>query len=168
MPHQHDHLARLPDLTEALRKKERKITGPRRFVLEVLRQQRRPLTNKEIYARVAKGSCDLATIYRSLHLLESLGLVKRFDFGDRVARYELVLSGQDGHHHHLVCRCCADVVEIDECFARQWEEQIARRSGFRAITHNLEFFGICPQCASHFDSSKPRRCARKHETNDHH
>ena len=148
MTDRHLHNANLPDLTDYLRKKSRKITGPRQAILEVLRKHRRPLSNKDIRARLARGDCDLATIYRSLHLLESIGLVKRFDFGDRVARYELVLTDEEGHHHHLVCRCCAEVVEIDECFPRQLEENIARRSGFRSVTHALEFFGVCPRCVS--------------------
>jgi|SRR5579872_526129 len=150
--------AELPELTDCLRKKSRKITGPRQAILDVLRRHGHPLSNKEIFARLSKGDCDLATIYRSLHLLENVGMVKRFDFGDGVARYELVRAGEDGHHHHLVCRCCAEVVEIDECFPRQWEEQIARRSGFRSVTHTLEFFGVCPRCTSHFDGKRGKRC----------
>jgi Fur family ferric uptake transcriptional regulator len=159
MSHSHCHRDALPDLTENLRKRSRKVTGARQAILEILRGHPHPLSNKEIFGRLEKGSCDLATIYRSLHLLENLGMVKRFDFGDGVARYELVPSGDDGHHHHLVCLCCAGVVEIDECFPHQWEEQIARRSGFRSVTHKLEFFGVCPRCAGHFESRGGRRCA---------
>ncbi len=144
--HSHSRDARLPELTDYLRKKSRKITGPRQAILDVLRKHRRPLSNKDIRALLPEGDCDLATIYRSLHLLENIGLVKRFDFGDRIARYELMLTDEEGHHHHLVCRSCAEVVELDECFPQQWEEQIARRSGFRAVTHTLEFFGVCTKC----------------------
>ena len=45
--------------------------------------------------------------------LEGVGMVKRFDFGDGVARFELVTCDEHAHHHHLVCTCCADIVEID-------------------------------------------------------
>ena len=90
--------------------------------------------------------CDLATVYRSLHLLEGMGIVKRFDFGDRLARFELLSDGDDGHHHHLVCTRCSEVVEIDECSMRELETRIASRNGFKAVTHKLEFFGICPEC----------------------
>ncbi len=75
-----------------------------------------------------------------------MGLVKRFDFGDGVARYELVASGEDGRHHHLICTRCANVVEIEDCFPRALEEEIDRRHGFAAVTHKLEFFGLCPCC----------------------
>jgi len=129
-----------------LRRKSRKITGPRQAILKILRRHPHPMSNKEIFAALAKGDCDLATVYRSMHLLESMGMVKRFDFGDGVARFELLDEGDDGHHHHLVCTRCAGVLELQECFTREFEEKIAARSGFKAVTHKLEFFGICPQC----------------------
>jgi Fur family transcriptional regulator, ferric uptake regulator len=143
--HSHPH-ADLPRLADQLRKKSRKVTGPRRAILNMLREQAHPLSNKEIHARLPKRHCDLATIYRSMHLLEEMGMVKRFDLGDGVARYELLREGDDGHHHHLVCTRCAEVVEIDECSIHGLEERIAVRNGFKAVTHRLEFFGICPDC----------------------
>ena len=145
----HSHRAQppgLPALTERLRRKSRKLTAPRNAILEILRQHRHPMSNKEIFGALHKGECDLATVYRSMHLLEEMGMVKRFDFGDGIARFELLEEGDDGHHHHLVCTQCAEVIEIDECFSREVEEKIAARSGFKAVTHKLEFFGICPGC----------------------
>ena len=73
-------------------------------------------------------------------------MVKRFDFGDGVARFELVREGEDGHHHHLVCVHCSQIVEIKDCFPRELEKEIALRNGFKSITHKLEFFGVCPRC----------------------
>ena len=145
--HAHRHAAApLTELTGRLRQHDRKITGPRQAILDVLRQHPHPLTNKDIFAALPKGDCDLATIYRSMHLLEDMGMVKRFDFGDGVARFELVGQGEDGHHHHLICTRCTEVVEIEECFPHTLEEAIAVRNGFKSVSHKLEFFGICPQC----------------------
>jgi Fur family transcriptional regulator, ferric uptake regulator len=133
-------------LTGRLRRQSRKITGPRQAILEILRRRPHPMTNREIFADLPRGRCDLATIYRAMHLLEEMGMVKRFDFGDGAARFELVGEGDDGHHHHLICTRCAGVVEIEECFLREIESRIAARNGFKAVTHKLEFFGICPAC----------------------
>jgi Fur family ferric uptake transcriptional regulator len=146
--HQHHHPAHaeLPELAEQLRRKSRRVTGPRRAVLEILRRHPHPMSSKEIFAALPKGDGDLATVYRSLHMLESMKMVKRFDLGGGVARFELLAEGDDGHHHHLVCTRCAKVVEIEECFTRELEEKIAERNGFKAITHKLEFFGVCPGC----------------------
>jgi Fur family ferric uptake transcriptional regulator len=145
--HSHPHRRQeLSVLTGCLRGHSRKITGPRQAILEILRRQPHPMTNREIFAAMPRGRCDLATIYRAMHLLEEMGMVKQFDFGDGSARFELVREGDDGHHHHLVCTRCAEVIEIDECFLREIESRIAAANGFKAVTHKLEFFGICPAC----------------------
>jgi Fur family ferric uptake transcriptional regulator len=145
--HGHSHPRQeMPALTERLRRQSHKITAPRQAILEILRQHPHPLTNKEILAALPKGQCDLATIYRAMHLLEKMKMVKRFDFGDGAARFELVNEGDDGHHHHLVCTRCTEVVEIDECFPAEIESRIAAANGFKAVTHRLEFFGLCPEC----------------------
>ena len=136
----------LPDLADRLRRKSRKVTGPRQAILEILGQQAHPMSTKEIFGALPPGDCDLATVYRSMRLLESVGMMKRFDFGDWVARFELLSEGDDGHHHHLVCTGCAEVIEIEECFMRELEERIAASNGFKAVTHKLEFFGVCPEC----------------------
>ena len=136
----------LAALTGRLRQQARKITGPRAAILEILRRQPHPLTNRDILAALPKGQCNLATIYRAMHLLEEMGMVKRFDFGDGAARFELVGEGDDGHHHHLICTRCAGVVEIEECFPRRIERRIAAANGFKRVTHKLEFFGVCPAC----------------------
>ena len=138
--------AALPELAERLRRKSRKVTGPRQALLEILRKQSHPLSIKEIFAALPAGHCDLATVYRSMHLLESMGMVKRFDLGGGVARFELLADGDDGHHHHLVCTGCSAVVELHDCFMSEMEDEIAARNQFKAVTHRLEFFGLCPGC----------------------
>jgi Fur family transcriptional regulator, ferric uptake regulator len=145
--HSHSHKRQqLSALTGHLRQQARKITGPRAAILEILRQHPHPLTNKEILTALPRNRCDLATVYRAMHLLEALGMVKRFDFGDGKARFELVGEGNDGHHHHLVCTRCAGVIEIEECFPSRIEKHIAAANGFKSVTHKLEFFGVCPEC----------------------
>ncbi|HXR04966.1 MAG TPA: transcriptional repressor [Verrucomicrobiae bacterium] len=145
----HPHSSRrqaMSALTGRLRRQSRKITSPRQAILEILRKHPHPLMSKEIFAIMPKGQCNLATIYRTLHLLEKMEIVKRFDFGDGAARFELVGEGDDGHHHHLVCTRCAAVVEIEECFLREMESRLAAANRFIAVTHKLEFFGICSRC----------------------
>jgi Fe2+ or Zn2+ uptake regulation protein len=46
----------------------------------------------------------------------------------------------------LICTECAEVVKIVECFPAEVEQRIAAQNGFRAVTHRLEFFGVCPAC----------------------
>ena len=138
--------ADLPVLTERLRQKSRKVTGARQAILNILRENSHPLSIKEIFSALPDRDCDLATVYRSIHLLEGMAMVKRFDFGDGVARFELLHEGDDGHHHHLVCLRCSGVVEIEHCAMAELDNRIALHSGFKAVVHKLEFFGVCPNC----------------------
>jgi Fur family ferric uptake transcriptional regulator len=147
--HQHPHrLIQQPlnELTDKLRQGSRKITGPRQAILEVLRKHASPLTNKEIHAALGKADCDLATIYRNMHTLEEMGLVRRYDFGDGAARFELASDSDQAHHHHIVCTQCALIVEVDDCFPTEFQDAVASRHGFANVSHRLEFFGICPKC----------------------
>ena len=133
-------------LTGRLRRESLKITGPRAAILAILSASPSPLTNKQILAAMPIGQCDLATVYRSMHLLEKMRMVKRCHFHDGSARFELIAEGDDGHHHHLICTRCAQVVEIQECFPVELEKQIATENGYENVTHKLEFFGVCPAC----------------------
>ncbi|HEX5219231.1 MAG TPA: Fur family transcriptional regulator [Verrucomicrobiae bacterium] len=131
---------------ERLHRESRRMTGPRRAILQVLEKERRPLSNQEIHQQLPRGASDLATVYRSIQLLERMGAVKRFQFGDGVARFALVDERHQGHQHHLVCTRCASMVEIGDCVVRELERRVAMQSKFKAVTHRLEFFGICPAC----------------------
>ncbi len=135
-------------MRERLYRQARRWTGPRQAILKFLERARRPLSSKEIHAGLGESECDLATVYRCLHLLEKLELVERFDLGDGVARYELRRTHGPNHHHHLVCRRCARVIELDDqCGLREFEQRLSARSGFTHLTHRLEFFGLCPACS---------------------
>ncbi len=133
-------------LTGQLRKFSRKVTGPRQLILSILRKQSRPLTTREILAAIPRNQCDLATIYRSMHLLEGMHMVRRVEFGDGATRFELAEEGGHDHHHHLVCTRCAEVVAIEDCVLSEIESRLAAASGFTGVTHRLEFFGICSRC----------------------
>jgi len=106
------------------------VTGPRQAILETLRHHVGPLSTQEIFARLPEQNCDLATVYRSMRLLRRLGLVQRYDLGDGVARYELLAEGDDGHHHHLICRRCGRVLKVTDCALEGVEAELARLADF--------------------------------------
>ena len=58
-------------------------------------------------------------------------------------RYEF--NHGDHHHHHLICRICQKVETLDLCVVDALERLVKQR-GYAEITHQLEFFGICPDC----------------------
>ena len=134
----------LDQLIEGLRKAHLRVTEPRIAILEVLLHEHGPFTVEAIHNQVTQHVCDLATIYRSLSSLEKAGLLRRCEFGDGTARYELSFK-ESHHHHHLICRVCKKVEVLDDCELQELD-QFARKRGFVDITHSLEFFGKCPNC----------------------
>jgi Fur family ferric uptake transcriptional regulator len=116
-------------------------------VLEVLRTHSEPIKIGDlVQARGIRGTCDLATLYRLLQRLESRGLVRRIGLHERAAHFTL----RRAHHHdYVVCRDCGDVATLEmDCPAEKLEGEVGRRTGFREIYHELQFYGICPRCAA--------------------
>lgn len=122
-----------------------KLTTPRHVILEFIHKQSHPITNREIYNGIS-NDCDLASVYRTINIFIKIGFVQQFDFGDGIARFELVEPGLDSHHHHIICTDCSKVIEIDHCFPDSLTETIEKHTGFTRITHKLEFFGLCSNC----------------------
>lgn len=133
-------------LSLRLRREARKITAPRRAILRVLQRASGSLTHKEIFQALPADHCDLATVYRSVKVLEQLGLVKRFHFENGTTRFAWLNDRPDAHLHHLVCTECNRIVELEECIVADLEKRLIAQSHFKAVTHRLEFFGVCPTC----------------------
>ncbi|MBY0369687.1 transcriptional repressor, partial [bacterium] len=102
-----------PAFSEKLREAGLKITRSRTALLEALAEGHGPFTPEELFSKLDPNLCDLVTVYRTLTTFEEKGLVRRCEFGDGRARYEL--EHGDHHHHHLVCRRCAAVKPLDHC-----------------------------------------------------
>ena len=82
----------------------------------------------------------MVTVYRTLDLLGSLGLVRRLDLGDG-ARYELA----EDHHHHMICESCGDISEFDQC---PLDPTLlpTHEPGFEVRSHSVEVYGRCASC----------------------
>ena len=90
--------------------------------------------------------CDKATLYRLLHRLTDKGIVRRLGLHERAAYFALIVPDQ--HRDYLICTQCGSIASIDApCPVHQLEEEIRVTTGFRGLYHELEFFGVCPQCA---------------------
>ena len=89
----------------------------------------------------------MATVYRALDLLSELGILVHIDFGDGCARYELNTADPTvHHHHHLICLKCKKVIEFEEDLLDDLEANIAKKSDFQIVNHEVKFFGYCSEC----------------------
>ena len=87
----------------------------------------------------------LTTVYRTLQGLADAGEVDvmRPPGGEHLYR-----RCSQGHHHHLVCRACGRAVEVEGPAVESWAERVAGQHGYRDVSHTLEIFGTCPECAA--------------------
>lgn len=135
------------DFAPLLRKHGLKVTVPRLAILQVLATKHGPFTTEEILkltdSGAKKNKADLVTVYRCLAKFEALGLIGRCEFGDGATRYELLR--EEHHHHHIICRVCKRVEEMPTCPMEKSKIRLPK-TGFRDISHRLEFFGVCLDC----------------------
>ncbi len=89
-------------------------------------------------------SVGLTTVYRTLQALADAGKVDVLRTGDGESVYRRCSTS---HHHHLVCRNCGRTVEVEGPAVERWAEKIGAEHGFVRVTHNVEVFGTCPDCA---------------------
>jgi Fur family transcriptional regulator, ferric uptake regulator len=135
-----------PTADDWLKGRGLRVTRRRLALIAALVEADQPLTLAELQERVP---CDFATVFRFISLLEGRGWVRRHYWGDRQIRFELAEDPADPthlHHHHLVCRICKQTEDIDSCAVHELESRLESESGYRQISHILEFFGVCPAC----------------------
>ncbi len=123
-----------------------KITLPRVKILQILESSNvHHMSAEDVYkALLANGEeIGLATVYRVLTQFEDAGLVVRHNFEGGHSIFEVA---SDEHHDHIVCVKCGRVEEFrdDEIEAKQ--SQIATSLGFELTDHNLNLYGMCPDC----------------------
>jgi Fur family transcriptional regulator, ferric uptake regulator len=132
-----------------LRRAGHRASLPRTAVLEMIGQQRCVLDAREIAheLRAAGQPVGVATVYRTLDALASLGLVQRLDLGGGAARYEPALPGGEHHHHHLVCDHCSRVTPFEDPSLERAIDRLAGRVEYRVGDHDVILRGTCPVCA---------------------
>ena len=136
-------------LKEELKKKGYKLTSQRRAIVDtIVDSEGKHLTAEEIYDEV-KINCPeigLATVYRTISLLEEIGIVSRLHLNDGCSRYELVHSDENHRHHHLICNVCNKVIEVEDDLLDDLENSITEKYSFKNLDHSVKFYGVCLEC----------------------
>jgi len=132
-------------LARALQQQGLKLTRSRRAVLQVIAEASDHLTVAEAHRRALTidPAIGLASVYRTMELLERLGMVRHVNMNHRHRHYA---PAADGHGHHLVCNGCGRVVEFSDCQVEQLAKTLARRTRFVIEGHSIELYGRCPDC----------------------
>ena len=129
------------DAIERLRAAGRRVTPERELLVGII--DRNPhLDAAEIYriAREQRPRIGLATVYRTLALLEELGVVQACELGEGHSHYEV----QQDDHLHLVCSDCGRIIDVPSPEALR---DVAESQGFHVDRIRLELIGYCADCA---------------------
>ena len=136
------------EIRTRLHDKEYKLTPQREFIIKVfLNKPAQHLSAEDVY-QILKDSnpeIGLATVYRTLEILNSLCILDLIDFGDGISRYEITSSNAH-QHHHLICTECNSISDFNEDLLETLETMINRKNGFIVYDHQVKFYGICKAC----------------------
>lgn len=118
-----------------------RMTGQRRVIARVLSQSEDHPDVEELYRRATKvdANISIATVYRTVRLLEEAGILERHDFRDGRSRYE---QATERHHDHLINLETGEVIEFRSEEIEKLQAEIARRYGFKLVDHRLELYGV--------------------------
>ena len=134
-------------ITERLQELGYRLTPQRMMIVAAVEGSDDHISAEEIYTRVKAQypHMNISTIYRTLELLERLGLVTETDMGEGRVRYH---SADKGHHHHLVCQKCGAIIDLDETLLFPLKDTLRQKYDFEADLRHLAIFGRCLKCRS--------------------
>jgi len=135
-------------ISAILRQQGYKLTPQRRAVLNAIALNSDHLTPAEIYDRVRREhpGIGLVTVYRTLDILASLGLICEVHSGGNCRSY--LMRRPQEHHHHLICSDCGTVADFTDCDLSELEQRLSQETGFEIAGHLLELSGRCHSCQS--------------------
>ncbi|HSW74449.1 MAG TPA: Fur family transcriptional regulator [Candidatus Saccharimonadales bacterium] len=134
---------------EALRQHTYSLTKPRLAVFNALLGEE-PVSMRELGEKVP--SIDRASVYRTVSLLEELGIILRINVG---WKYKLELSEMfSTHHHHISCTACGKIVALNERALERVIDRLSALHGFIPAAHQIEIQGLCSNCQKASQSSQ--------------
>ena len=134
------------DFERRLRDAQLRVTAPRLAVLATVTDS--PHADTDTIVRVVRerlGSVSHQAVYDVLRALTDAGLVRRIQPAGSVARYEVRVGD---NHHHLVCRSCGDVADVDCAVGYTPCLTAADDAGFTIDEAEVVYWGRCPACSS--------------------
>lgn len=142
-----DYNKLLSDFKHLLKDNGLKFTIQREVILETLYNSDEHLTPEALHHLIQEKHPDLntgiATVYRTLSLLEDSDMVTSLSFGAQGKKYEL---GAKDHHDHLICTQCGAITEFVDEEIEERQKKIADALGFKMQEHSMQIYGICKSC----------------------
>ncbi|MCI6642537.1 MULTISPECIES: Fur family transcriptional regulator [Campylobacter] len=125
-----------------------KYTKQREILLKTLYNSSYHFTPESLNMHIKEKYPDLnigiATIYRTLNLLENARMVTSISFGAQGKKFELA---NKPHHDHIICKSCGKIVEFTDQEIENKQLEIAQKNGFTLTSHLMQLYGICEKCS---------------------
>jgi len=138
-PHEHA-------VADVLREHGLRVTAPRVAVYSALRTLPHATADDvTTHVRGALGTVSNQAVYDVLAALEDVGLVRRIEPAGHPARFE---SRVADNHHHVVCRTCGRIDDIDCAVGEAPCLDAGKASGFAIDEAEITFWGLCPACTA--------------------
>jgi len=132
---------------QILKKNKLKFTNQREIVLYTLYTHTQHFTSEDLYLLIKQEypelSIGIATVYRTLTLLEENDIVSSISLGVQGKKYEIA---NKPHHDHIICEVCNTIVEFENKEIEELQHVIAKENGFKLTTHLMQLYGICKAC----------------------
>ncbi len=140
-----DHEKRFDAIIRKLRDNGHKITPQRLAIVMILARSEGHPSVENIHARIRKDfpTMSLATVYRNIVLIKSLGEVLELGFPDGSNRYD---GSRPTPHPHVICVKCRKIVDPHLDSLDEMKKEVASETDFTILSHRLDFFGICSDC----------------------
>ncbi len=130
-----------------LKENSLKYTKQREAVLRVLYNNEEHFTPEALYNRVKDFyphlNVGIATVYRTLNLLEESDIVTSISFGAQGKKYEIATKP---HHDHMICRHCSAIIEFKDEVIEKKQKSICKKHDFKLTGHLMQLYGICSDC----------------------
>ncbi len=133
------------ELVQLLRSSDQRATPQRLMILSILQEAENHLTADEVFQRLGPmgSALNRSTVYRTLERFRDAGIDSETDLGGGVRVFELLAVQR---HHHLICRTCNGMIEMDDAAVEPMRAAIRARYGFEPHVDHLAIWGSCAEC----------------------
>jgi Fur family peroxide stress response transcriptional regulator len=140
-----DQNERFETIVQKLKDHGHKLTPQRLAIVKILAKSEGHPSVEDIHARIKKDfpTMSLATVYRNILLIKSLGEVLELGFPDWSNRYD---GNRPNPHPHVICIKCKKIVDPDLESLDEMKKEVAVETHFKILSHRLDFFGLCSDC----------------------
>jgi Fur family peroxide stress response transcriptional regulator len=137
--------SRLDQIIARLRERDCRITPQRVAILKVFLDSADHPSVEQVYAKVKVSfpTTSLATVYKTVHLLKEIGELLEIGCAAGGNRYD---GRKPYPHPHLICTACNTIVDPDVSLLPKLADELSAATGFRIVSHQIDFFGLCPAC----------------------